>query len=249
MALEIRKTFTIEAPRAAVWAFLTDPHRVSRCLPGAAITEKVDDQTYAGTITIKVGPVTASYKGKVRFEKLDEASGTADIVASGQDVKGKGGADMRMHSELTEVAPGRTEVVSTSQVNITGILAQMGARMIQDVSDQMLQRFTQAMQAELAASAPAAAPVSAPTAAPPAAALPPASSAAPPLPSRSAAVSPPPPHTGAVLPASPPAAPPLDALELGRGVAGRMVGRAVRRPAFWLVGAAIVFGIYWLWIR
>jgi len=125
---------------------------VARCLPGATITEKVDDAHYTGTITIKVGPVTASYKGKVRFEKLDAAAGSAEIVASGQDIKGKGGADMRMRSQLSEVGPGRTEVSATSQLNITGILAQMGARMIQDVSDQMLQRFTEAMQAELQAS-------------------------------------------------------------------------------------------------
>jgi carbon monoxide dehydrogenase subunit G len=153
MALEISKTFTIDAPRKAVWEFLTDPYRVARCLPGAAITERVDDQNYTGTITIKVGPVSASYKGKVRFEKLDPAAGTAEIVASGQDVKGKGGADMRMQSRLKEVAPGKTEVSATSQVNITGILAQMGARMIQDVSDQMLQKFTEAMQADLGSTA------------------------------------------------------------------------------------------------
>jgi carbon monoxide dehydrogenase subunit G len=226
VALEIAKTFTIDAPRSAVWAFLTDPRRVARCLPGAAITEKVDEKTYAGTITIKVGPVTASYKGKVRFESLDEAAGTAEIVASGQDVKGKGGADMRMRSSLTEIAPGKTQVASTSSVNVTGILAQMGARMIQDVSDQMLGRFTQAMQAELAASAPAASP-----AAPPAG----SGSTEPPVPQAVAA--------------PPPEAAPLDAVALGKDVAARMVGRAVRRPAFWIVAAAAAAGIYWIFLR
>ena len=225
MALEIAKTFTIDAPRSAVWAFLTDPQRVAGCLPGAAITEKVDEKTYAGTITIKVGPVTASYKGRVRFESLDEGAGTAEIVASGQDVKGKGGADMRMRSKLTEIAPGQTQVASTSQVNITGILAQMGARMIQDVSDQMLGRFTQAMQAELGSTATPDAPQE--RREDPAAA------------------------DAASAPSSPPAqsAAPLDALELGRGVAARMIGRAVRRPAFWVVVLAAAFGIYWIWIR
>jgi carbon monoxide dehydrogenase subunit G len=206
VALEISKTFTIDAPRTAVWAFLTDPYRVARCLPGAAITEKVDDSNYAGTITIKVGPVTASYKGKVRFEKLDPAAGTADIVASGQDVKGKGGADMRMRSRLTEVAAGKTEVSATSQLNITGILAQMGARMIQDVSDQMLQKFTEAMQAELGAPTAAAA-------------------------------------------SAPQVAAPIDAVSLGAGVAGRMFGRTIRRPAFWVVAVVVVFAIYWIWLR
>lgn len=149
MALEIEKTFVIQADRASVWKFLTDPYRVARCLPGAAITEKVDEQTYAGTITVKVGPVSASYKGKVRFERLDEAEGSAEIVGSGQDVRGKGGADMRLKSRLTQLSPRQTEITASSQVNITGILAQLGRGMIQDVSDQMFQKFTEAMRAQL----------------------------------------------------------------------------------------------------
>jgi carbon monoxide dehydrogenase subunit G len=189
---------------------------VARCLPGAAITEKVDDQNYTGTITVKVGPVSASYKGKIRFEKLDPEAGTAEIVASGQDIKGKGGADMRMQSRLKEVAPGKTEVSATSQVNITGILAQMGARMIQDVSDQMLQKFTQAMQAELGSRGTAGGNF---PAAADGASTPPASS------------------------------PPIDAVSLGAGVAGRMFGRAVKRPAFWIVAVLVVFAIYWIWFR
>src|SRR5882724_8574903 len=59
MGMEITKSFVVKAPAAAVWEFLIDPYRVGKCLPGAAVTEKLDDQTYAGTITIKVGPVTA----------------------------------------------------------------------------------------------------------------------------------------------------------------------------------------------
>jgi len=149
MALRIEKTFVIQAPLSAVWDFLTDPHRVARCLPGAAITDQVDERTWAGTITVKVGPVSASYKGKVRFERLDAAERSAEIVASGQDIRGKGGADMRMKSLLSERAPGETEVAATSEVNITGILAQLGRGMIQDVSDQMFQKFTDAMRAEL----------------------------------------------------------------------------------------------------
>ena len=61
-------------PAAAVWAYLTDPYRVATALPGAAVTEKVDDRTYNGTITVKVGPVSARYRGTARFEKLDAAA-------------------------------------------------------------------------------------------------------------------------------------------------------------------------------
>ncbi|HVI95343.1 MAG TPA: SRPBCC domain-containing protein, partial [Anaeromyxobacter sp.] len=61
MPFQIDKTFVVRAPAQAVWDFLTDPQRVARCMPGAAITEQIDDRTYAGTLTVKVGPVVASY--------------------------------------------------------------------------------------------------------------------------------------------------------------------------------------------
>ncbi len=134
--MKIEKTFTIRAPATAVWTFLTDPHRVARALPGAAITGQIDPATYAGTITVKVGPIATSYRGKMHFERLDAPSGTAQIVASGQDVRGKGGAQMRMTSHVSEGTPGQTEVSVESDVAITGLLAQMGRGMIEDVSNQ-----------------------------------------------------------------------------------------------------------------
>jgi carbon monoxide dehydrogenase subunit G len=147
--MRIEKSFTVHSAAPNVWAFLTDPHRVARALPGAAIQEQIDAQTYAGTVTVKVGPVATSYKGKMRFERLDQAAGVAEIVASGQDVKGKGGAEMRMTSNLMARGPRDTEVTVVSEVNITGILAQMGRGMIEQVSDQMFQIFTDAVRAEL----------------------------------------------------------------------------------------------------
>ena len=149
MAMEISKSFVVHASPEAAWSFLTDPVRVARCLPGAAITNQIDERTHAGTITVKVGPVTATYKGTMRFERLDPAARTAEIVAAGQDVRGKGGADMRMTSTLVERAPGETEVRITSEVNVMGILAQFGRGMIQDVSDQMFGTFVEAVRAEL----------------------------------------------------------------------------------------------------
>lgn len=157
MAFEIVKTFTVKAPAPQVWNFLTDPERVARCLPGAALTGKIDEKTWQGTMTVKVGPVSSSYKGKVIFERLDAASRTAEIVAQGQDVRGRGGADMRLTSSLRETGSGETEVTVKSQVNVSGILAQMGRGMIEDVSDQMFQIFSQRMRTELE-SAPAAGP-------------------------------------------------------------------------------------------
>src|SRR5262245_2694762 len=159
MALHFEHAFVIKASPERVWSYLTDPYRVAPALPGASITEKVDEQTYAGGITVKVGPVSARYRGTVRFEALDPRARTAEIVARGQDTSGRGGADMRMTSRIVERAAGQSEVSVTSDVNVTGIMAQFGRGLMQDVSDQMFQRFTEAMRAELEGpEAPAAAP-------------------------------------------------------------------------------------------
>ena len=149
MGIPIEKHFVVNAARDEVWAFLTDPSRVAGCLPGAAITGQVDEQTHAGTIAVKVGPVSARYKGTVRFERLDQDEGVAEIAAAGQDARGKGGADMRMTSRVAARGPAETEVSVASTVNVTGILAQFGRGMIQDVSDQMFRQFTDAMRVEL----------------------------------------------------------------------------------------------------
>ena len=164
MAFEVSKTFVVHAPAARVWEFLTDPQRVAKCLPGAAITGKLDEKTWTGTMTVRVGPVQSSYKGKVTFERLDAAARSAEIVATGQDVRGRGGADLRLTSTLLPKAPGETEVTTTSRVNVTGILAQMGRGMVQDVGDQMFQIFSQRLRAvlETAPQAQTAAPAAAP---------------------------------------------------------------------------------------
>ena len=149
MAIRIEKNFVVKASPDEVWAFLIDPYRVARCLPGAAVTEQVDDKTYAGKITVKVGPVSSSYKGKLRFDRLDPQAREAELSGSGMEVRGKGGADMRMTSRVLERAPGEAEVKVSSEINVTGVMAQFGRGMIQDVSDEMFQRFAEAMRAEL----------------------------------------------------------------------------------------------------
>lgn len=92
MPFTIEKTFVVRAPAPRVWEFLTDPARVARCMPGAAVTGKLDDRTYAGTLTVKIGPVSASYRGKMSFASLDADARAAEIVAPGQEMRGKGGA-------------------------------------------------------------------------------------------------------------------------------------------------------------
>ena len=149
--MKIEQKFSLNAPPDRVWAFLTDPVQVAACLPGAAITSQIDDRTYEGTVTVKVGPVTAAYRGKVRFERLDPQRLEAEMVGQGQDVKGKGGAEMRMVSRLRPLEGGGTEVAVDSDVNISGILAQMGRGMIESVSTQIFQQFAAAMTQKLEA--------------------------------------------------------------------------------------------------
>jgi carbon monoxide dehydrogenase subunit G len=229
--MEISKTFTVKVPPAEAWAFLTDPARVVACLPGAALTGQTDDGAYGGTIALKVGPVAATYRGTMRFERLDPAARTAEIVASGRDVRGKGGAEMRMSSRLVERAPGETEIVVSSQVNVMGVLAQFGRGMIEDVSDQLFQRFVEAARAQLETSPAAAGQTAA--VAPEAGGQPAAG--------RAAA------QETAAPRAAPGAAPAaIDVVSLGSAALRRALGRALRRPAVWIALAALALLLWWL---
>lgn len=149
MAIEIEKSFSVDAGAEEVWAFLVDPHRVAGALPGASITEQVDERTYKGQMMVKVGPVASNYKGTITFERLDPETRTAEVSGRGQDVRGKGGADMKMTSTVAARGDGGTDVQVTSVVNVTGMLAQFGRGMIQDVSDELFQVFTDRLRAEL----------------------------------------------------------------------------------------------------
>jgi len=240
MAFQIDKTFVVRAPAPAVWDFLTDPRRVARCMPGAAITDQVDPTTYAGTITVKVGPMSASYRGRMTFAKLDPAARSAEIMATGQDIKGKGGASMKLTSHLVERAPSETEVLASSELNVTGMLAQLGRGMIQDVGDQIFQKFTDAMRAELEGEAGGPLASASEGAEGAAAGEPTAAGPLTPI-----AIAPP---TVTLTPseAATPASPPLDIAALGAGAAARAAGRSLRRPGFWIAVAVLVAIALWL---
>jgi carbon monoxide dehydrogenase subunit G len=142
MAIKIEKRFQVQEPLERVWKFLSDPLKVAKCVPGAQITEAVDDRTYKGLIRVQVGPSITDYKGQVRVERLDEEAHEIEMVGKGQDVRGKGSASMKMTGKVRSVAEGATEVVTVSEVNVVGLLAQLGARMINEVSNKMFEQFT-----------------------------------------------------------------------------------------------------------
>jgi uncharacterized protein len=140
MTTSINRTFEINEPIEKVWDSLSNPHEIVSCVPGAALTEQVDADNYKGTVTLKFGPVKASYDGLVTFLERNAATKTMSLKGVGTDTKGKGGADMLMSGVLTDNA-GSTEVNVTMNVEVTGMLAQFGSRLINDVSNQVFDQF------------------------------------------------------------------------------------------------------------
>ncbi len=149
MAIPIEKSFQVKEPVDQVWALLSDPRKVATCVPGAKITEQVDDKTYKGTISVKVGPSATDYKGELEIVRLDPENHELEMIGKGQDVKGRGSASMKMTSKARSLEDGGTEVTSIAEVNVVGILAQMGARMINEVSNIMFAQFIRNFQANL----------------------------------------------------------------------------------------------------
>jgi carbon monoxide dehydrogenase subunit G len=166
VALRIEKTFQVKEPLDKVWSFLSDPRKVAVCVPGAQITEQVDQKTYKGAISVKVGPSVTDYKGEVTIVRLDPQNHEIEILGKGQDVRGRGSASMKMTGKLRALDDGGTEVTSISELNVVGILAQMGSRVITEVSNIMFAEFTRNFQTQLEGLATASQPAAEATAKP-----------------------------------------------------------------------------------
>lgn len=135
-----------------VWAFLSDPRKIVTCVPGAKITEQVDEHNYKGAISVKVGPSVTDYNGEVQILRSDPQSYEIEILGKGLDVRGRGSASMKMQGKLKPLDAGLTQVTSVSELNVVGILAQMGARVITEVSNIMFGQFTKNLETRLAES-------------------------------------------------------------------------------------------------
>src|SRR5262252_343165 len=118
MAIQIEKTFQVEEPIEQVWTLLSDPRRVAVCLPGAKITEQLNETTFKGAISVKVGPSATDYKGEVQIVRLDPENHEIEIVGKGQDVKGRGSASMKMTGKARAIESGGTEITSSSELNV-----------------------------------------------------------------------------------------------------------------------------------
>jgi uncharacterized protein len=155
--MKLEQSFSVAAPIEEVWTALVDVQRVAPCLPGAEITERKDDGSYAGTFTVKLGPTTAIYNGVLSLESLDPEGHVATMNARGTDKRGRGGASATIVSTMREDGTG-TVVDVVTDFTITGRLASFGrGGMIQDISKRLMRDFADCLQASLATPVPAAA--------------------------------------------------------------------------------------------
>ena len=143
--MKLEQSFQVEAPIDRVWEALIDVERVAPCLPGAEITEGGEEGAYRGNFTVKLGPTTASYRGELQMESVDESSHTVVMRATGQDKRGQGGAKATIESVMRQEGAATTVDVVTD-FTITGRLARFGrGGMIQDVSNRLLKDFSECL--------------------------------------------------------------------------------------------------------
>jgi len=146
--LEIKNQFTVSAPIEEAWGVVLDLERIAPCLPGAAIQEQTGDGEYAGTMKVKIGPITASYKGTVKFQEIDEENHRVVLNASGRDPRGGGTASATIVSTMVE-ENGGTKVNVETDMKLTGRAAQFGRGIAQDVATKMLDRFAACLEEEI----------------------------------------------------------------------------------------------------
>jgi carbon monoxide dehydrogenase subunit G len=147
--MKLEQSFEVAAPIERVWNALIDVEHVAPCLPGAAVTGRNEDGSYNGTFTVKIGPTTAAYAGRLEMDSVDEAAHTATMRANGTDKRGQGGAKATILSTVSP-ANGGTRVEVTTDYHITGRLARFGrGGMIEDISARLLRDFAHRLQESL----------------------------------------------------------------------------------------------------
>lgn len=137
--MELINTFDVSVPIETAWKVLTDVERIAPCLPGAQLQE-IEGNEYRGIVKVKVGPIQAQYKGKATFVERDDTAFKAVLDASGRDTRGQGNASATITAQL-EAAGESTHVVVTTDLTVTGKVAQFGRGVLADVSAKILTQF------------------------------------------------------------------------------------------------------------
>lgn len=156
--MEFDNSFEVPLPPAEAWPVLMDIRRIAPCMPGAELTEIVDDKTYKGKIAVRLGPVSLAFAGLVVFEEIDDANRRARVKAQGSDAKGRGGANAAATFRLEPAGTGSKVLVHTD-LALSGAVAQYGrgVGVVQATAAQIMTQFANNLKAQLAKQAPAAA--------------------------------------------------------------------------------------------
>jgi hypothetical protein len=151
--VELTNEFRVPVPVEQAWAILTDVERIAPCMPGAELQE-VAGEEYRGVVKVKVGPITAQYRGAARFASRDDANHVAVLRAEGRETRGQGNASATITATLRP--DGDATVVSVvTDLTVTGKVAQFGRGVLADVSAKLLEQFVSCLEADVLSGAPA----------------------------------------------------------------------------------------------
>ncbi|MDH5609057.1 MAG: SRPBCC family protein [Cyclobacteriaceae bacterium] len=140
MKTSLDKSFEVANTPEVVWEHLVDPYKIVECVPGVKLTEKVSETEYKGDVGLKLGPVNAAFNGVITYDKVDAATREMILTGKGVDKKGKGSAEMSLTMKVVAIDNG-TRVDTIMDVNVMGVIAQFGSRLIADVSDHIFKQF------------------------------------------------------------------------------------------------------------
>ena len=149
--MEITDSFRVSTPIDATWKVMLDIEGIAPCLPGAQLQE-VEGDEYRGVVKVKVGPITAQYKGTARLAEVDEANRRIVIDASGRDTRGQGNAKATIVVTMTPEGAG-TKVDVATDLSITGKVAQFGRGVLVDVSSKLMGQFVENVERDVLSTA------------------------------------------------------------------------------------------------
>lgn len=153
----IENTFSVPLPVDQLWEFLLDVERVAPCMPGAELTETVDDHTWKGKVSVKFGLVSLSFSGTVTMEERDDSAHRVVLAAKGMEKSGKGAAIAKVTSSIEPTAEGST-VTMQADITLSGAVAQLSRGLLPEISKKLTQEFADCLQEQMSEQAPAAAP-------------------------------------------------------------------------------------------
>ncbi|MFF4802996.1 SRPBCC family protein [Streptomyces sp. NPDC001351] len=152
--MELHHEFTVPVPVDDAWRTLLDIERVAPCMPGATV-EEYDGKTVTGSVKVKVGPITVTYKGTAVFEEQDETAHRMVLIASGRETRGQGTARATVTGTLSE-RDGGTAVSVRTDLTVTGRPAQFGRGVMAEVGDRLVGQFAQCLAERIVEPEPAA---------------------------------------------------------------------------------------------